>query len=316
MQILITGGAGFIGSHLAEHLSKRGDQVFVIDNLSTGRKTNIDGLNVRFFYEDISDPRAVQSIFKEVEPEVVVHAAASYKDPENWGSDVSTNCLGTVNVVKSSEEYKIKRLIYFNTSLCYGILPKESPITTSCVLNPTGSSYAISKTVGEQYIRLSSLNYISFRLANCYGERTRTGPIPAFYKKLISEENCVVVNTRRDFIYVRDLCELVIRSINGEGQKGIYHISTGFDYSIEELYLTVCEALGVKKDPIRKERGGDDAPTLLIDPSKTHKDFAGWVAKTSLKEGITKTIDFYKKERPTEIFTHLRLESDSISSKK
>jgi UDP-glucose 4-epimerase len=307
MRILITGGAGFIGSHLAEHLSKRGDQVTVIDNLSTGRKTNIDGLNVRFFYDDISDPRTVQGVFKEVEPEVVVHAAASYKDPENWWSDVSTNCLGTVNIVKSSEEYHIKRLIYFQTALGYGIFPNEQPVTTVCHLNPKDSSYAISKTTGEYYIRLSKLNYISFRLANVAGARNLSGPLSTFYKRLSSGQKCFVMDTRRDFIYIDDLVKVVMRAIDGEGTERVYHISSGKDYSILELYKEIRKAMDLPDEEIVvKERTKDDAPTLLIDPTLTEAHFSGWKADTPLEVLVKNHIEWCKKNEIGETYTHLK----------
>jgi len=312
MRIVITGGAGFIGSHLTDHLVKRGDEVTVVDNLSTGRKSNIDQLveedKIRFFYEDISDPRAVQGIFKDVEPEVVIHAAASYKNPDDWWSDVSTNCVGTVNIVKASEEQKIKRLIYFNTSLTYGLHPVEHPITTNCPINPSGSSYAISKTAAEHYIGLSKLNYISFRLANHYGERNLSGPFTNFYQRLSQGKKCFVVDSRRDFVYVGDLIRVVLRAVDGEGSDNIYHISSGTDYSILEVYQTIREAMGLQKDDeieIRP-RGEDDAKTLLIDPYKTQSHFPGWKVETPLAVGIQRHIDWCKKNTITETYTHVR----------
>src|SRR5207244_3821868 len=115
-------------------------------------------------------------------PEIVVHAAASYKDPENWKEDVLTNVLGTSNVVKESIKSHVKRVIYFQTSLCYG-KPQTAPITLEHRVNPE-SSYAISKTAAEQYIALSGLDFISFRLANVYGPRNISGPLPTFFKRL------------------------------------------------------------------------------------------------------------------------------------
>ena len=164
MKIFLTGGSGFLGSHLADRLLDRGDQVLVIDNYATGRRDNLsprDGLTV--VGGSIADPALVQRIFDEFRPEHVVHAAASYADPDDWSEDIATNVLGTANVVTVSRAAGVERFIYLQTALCYGLHPLEQPITLEHPLQPEGSSYAISKTAGEQYIQLSGLDYISFR---------------------------------------------------------------------------------------------------------------------------------------------------------
>jgi nucleoside-diphosphate-sugar epimerase len=142
---------------------------------------------------------------------VVVHAAAAYKDPGDWQEDVASNVVGTVNVVKASERAGVGRLVYFQTALCYGLHPVEQPITLSHPVRPEGSSYAISKTAGEDYIGLSALDFISFRLANAYGPRNLSGPLPTFYHRLTSNKPCFVMDTRRDFIFVDDLVDCVMR---------------------------------------------------------------------------------------------------------
>lgn len=124
MKVLITGGAGFIGSHLADRLLARGDEILVIDNLATGRRDNVaDHPKLRFVEGTIVDQALVNTLFDEFKPEYVVHAAASYKDPTNWYEDARTNAVGTANVVRASENAGVKRLIYFQTALCYGLHP-------------------------------------------------------------------------------------------------------------------------------------------------------------------------------------------------
>ncbi len=316
MNILVTGGAGFIGSHLVDALLPKGHKVLVIDNFSTARRDNLATHPKLTVIEDtIANKELVDKIFAEFKPEIVVHAAASYKDPDNWIEDVNTNVLGTVNIVKASITQKVKRVIYFQTSLCYGLKPLEQPITFNHPLfsggYSGGSSYAISKTSGEQYIELSGLDFISFRLANAYGPRNLSGPLPIFFSRLTQGKQCFVVDTRRDFIYISDLIEVVLKAIDGKGGKGYYHISTGSDYAIKELYDAVVDALGLPeelKEKVEvKPRGKDDAPSILIDPSKTIKDF-DWRATTPLKEGIKKAIEYYKVYGVTQTFTHLRLE--------
>src|SRR5579859_5076185 len=223
MKVLITGGGGFIGSHLADRLLADGHAVLVIDNYATGRRDNLspaDGLTV--IEATIADAGAVSAAFAEFGPECVVHAAASYKDPDDWAEDVRTNALGTVNVVKAAQEVAVERLIYFQTALCYGTRPLEQPITLDHPIRPD-SSYAISKTAGEQYIELSGLDFVSFRLANAYGPRNISGPLPTFFQRLTDGRPCFVMDTRRDFIYVDDLVSVVVRAVVDGIGHGHYH---------------------------------------------------------------------------------------------
>lgn len=308
MKVLITGGAGFIGSHLAEKLLERGDEVLVIDNYETGRKDNLTAhKNLTVIEGTIADGGLVDSAFADFKPEIVVHAAASYKDPTNWVQDVLTNELGTVNIVKAAQKLNVKRVVYFQTSLCYGLKPMEQPITLNHIIKPEGSSYAISKTAGESYIQLSGLDFISFRLANAYGPRNLSGPLPTFYQRLTTQKACFVMNTRRDFIFVDDLVEVVVKAVDGKGSKGAYHISTGSDYSIKELFDATTKALNItlEKDVEVRERSEDDVFTILIDPSKTNQDF-DWKASTPLEVGVDRAINWYKANGITQTFTHLK----------
>ena len=314
MKILITGGAGFIGSTLADKLLSEGHHVLVIDNYATGRKENLTAHpSLQVIEGTIADEKLVNDAFDAFVPEQVVHAAASYKNPDNWTEDTMTNILGTVNVVKASQKHKVKRLVYFQTSLCYGLKPLEQPITLNHPLFSgtfaAGSSYAISKTAGEQYIEMSGLDFVSFRLANAYGPRNLSGPLPTFYNRLSKGQKCFISDTRRDFIFVNDLVEVVERALHGKGHKGFYHISTGSDYSIQELFDNTVKHLThlTIEAPDKIARGADDVATILIDPSKTEKDFE-WKPTTKLDDGIQKTIEWYKANIITETFTHLKLD--------
>ena len=308
MKVLITGGAGFIGSDLTERLLQRIDIVLVIDNYSTGRRDNLTPQpNLTIVEDTIADTDLVNKVFDDFKPEVVVHAAASYKDPENWVEDTRTNVLGSVNVVKATKQMNIKRLIYFQTSLCYGLQPLEQPITLKHPLRPEGSSYAISKTAGELYIKLSNLNYISFRLANAYGPRNLSGPLPTFYQRLSTDKPCFVMDTRRDFIYVDDLIDIVMLAIDGKGRPGPYHVSSGGDYSIKVLFEAVVKAMGItlKQEVEVRPRNPYDVATILLDPSETERDFNRRV-NTPLESGVARTVAWYKKYGITQTYTHLK----------
>ena len=158
-------------------------EVLVIDNYATGRRDNLSEREGLTIVEDtIEDADAVNAAFQRLGPDFVVHAAASYKDPDGWGADVLTNALGTVNVVRAAQAAGVERLLYFQTALCYGTTPTEQPVTLDHPIRPD-SSYGISKTAGEQYIQLSGLDFLSFRLANAYGPRNISGPLPTFYQR-------------------------------------------------------------------------------------------------------------------------------------
>lgn len=312
MKVLITGGSGFVGSHTADRLLASGHEVFVIDNFATGRRDNLkEHKNLTIAEGTIADAKFVSDCFNKFKPEVVVHAAAAYKDPEAWEEDIQTNVLGTVNVVRSSKAHNVKRLVYFQTALCYGLKPIEQPITFKHPLFSGeyggGSSYAISKTGGEQYIELSGLDFISFRLANAYGPRNISGPLPTFFSRLTTGKACFCMDTRRDFIYIQDLVDVVEKSIHGKGSRGYYHISTGSDYSIKELYDATIKALNMpeKANVEVRPRNPDDVYTILIDPSKTEQDFS-WKPKTKLEDGIAAAIGYYKDFGINQTYTHLK----------
>ncbi len=305
MKIFITGGSGFIGSHLADHLLARGDEVLVIDNFATGRRDNLSPhKNLQVVEDTICNEKVVNELMESFQPDLVIHAAASYKDPANWIEDSKTNVAGTSIVCQAMTKSNIKRIIYFQTALCYGLKPLEQPITLDHPILPRGSSYAISKTAGEDYIHLSGLDFVTFRLANAYGPRNISGPLPTFYKRLTSDLKCFVMDTRRDFIYIDDMVSCIMSAIDGKG-KGTYHISSGSDFSIQELFDATTAALGMDISVEVRERQPDDVYSILLDPTRTEKDF-NWTTKVSLESGVEQTIEYYKKHGIEETFTHLK----------
>jgi UDP-glucose 4-epimerase len=312
MKVLITGGAGFIGSHLADRLLAAGDEVYVIDNYATGRRDNLSPHHrLRVVEGTICDERLVDQVFDEFCPEQVVHAAASYKDPNNWAEDARTNVVGSANVAKAAKRTGVHRFIYFQTALCYGLRPVEQPITLRHPILPDGSSYAISKTAGEHYVKLSELNWISFRLANAYGPRNLSGPLPTFYQRLTSGKPCFVMDTRRDFIFIDDLVEVVMLAVRGKGRCGPYHVSSGSDVAIKDLFDATVAALQVRLEhPVEvRPRSADDAYTILLDPSETNRDF-GWKTSTPLRDGVAAAIEWYKRFGIEQTFTHLAIGQD------
>jgi len=312
-KILITGGAGFIGSSLADSLLKDNNRVCVVDNYLTGMKENNQThTNLTVYHISISDAHLVNEIFNEFQPEIVVHAAASYKNPDAWDEDIDNNIIGTVNVIKACKLFGVQKLVYYQTSLCYGISQVNEPINIGhpyfSGTYEGGSSYAISKTTAELYLELSGINFISLRLANVYGPRNLSGPLPSFFHRLYNNLPCVVVDTKRDFIYIDDVVDCTCKAIRSSVKKGYYHISTGTDHTIKELFERTLEILGKNKTEIvvdYVEKGPDDVNTILLDPSQTMLDF-DWKPMTSFSEGVRKAISWYQENGISQTYTHLK----------
>jgi len=311
MKILITGGLGQIGSHIAEMLLERGDEVLVIDNLATGRKEHLqDHKNLQVVIGTIADRQSVDQLFADFQPDTVVHAAASYKDPNDWYNDSLTNCVGGSNIVQASVNHVVKRFIYFQTSLCYGLKPLEQPITLAHPKLPASTSYAITKTANEDFLEISGLDFVTFRLANVVGPRNVAGPLPIFYQRLKDGKQCFVTKSRRDFVFVKDLAKVVLKACDGSGH-GAYHFSSGSDVAIETLYDAVVQAMGFKEypKPEIKDLGEDDVVSILLDPSRTFEDF-GTIEFTPIEETVSQAIDYFQKFGTLGEYTHLRLNEE------
>jgi UDP-glucose 4-epimerase len=299
MNVLITGGAGFIGSHVAEALERRGDDVLIVDDLSTGVKANLANVRGDLVVESVESRQNMGIYFKDFRPDVVVHAAASYKNPDAWERDAQVNVMGAVHVAKLSEEFGVKRIIFFQTSLCYG-RPETSPIFLNHPLRPT-SSYAITKTAAEQILLLGKTPVVSFRLANVYGPRNLSGPIPTFWKRIKEGKPCVVASTRRDFIFVEDMIPIVLDAVSGK-VLGVFHISTGEDEPIQNVLFSVAHTMGTEPIFSRLPRGEDDVDTILLEPSFPE------MRRTSLHLGIAQAVIWYEENGVGETFTHLRID--------
>lgn len=307
MRVFVTGGSGQVGSTVVDMLLARGDEVMAIDNFATGRRDNLSSHPKLTLVEDtIVDGKLVDRLFGEFKPQVVVHTAASYKDPEDWESDALVNAVGTANIAKASKIHKVDRLIYFQTALCYGTKPVQQPIRLDHPINPVNSSYAISKTAGEHYVQFSGVDWVTFRLANVIGPRNVSGPLPIFYGRLAKGQKCFITPARRDFCYAGDLAKVVVEAAQGKG-GGTYHFSSGKDVAIKELYDAVVKAMKLNDypEPEVKPLGPDDAPSILLDPSRTFADF-GDIAFTSLDEIARLSVERWQSEGVVGGYTHLK----------
>lgn len=312
MKVLVSGGCGQIGSHVVELLLDRGDDVLVIDNLATGRKQHLaKHPKLSVVYDTIANKELVDSLVGDFKPDVIVHTAASYKDPDDWYNDSLTNCVGGSNLVHAAKVFGVGRFIYFQTALCYGVKPIQQPIRLDHPKNPANSSYAITKTTNENFIEISGLDFVTFRLANVVGPRNVSGPLPIFYQRLKEGKQCFVTKARRDFVFVGDLAKAVIQACDGVG-SGPYHFSSGTDVAIKELYDAVVTAMGLTEypEPEIKELHPDDAPSILLDPSHTIEDF-GPIDFTPIEQTVKAAVDYFDKFGVYGGYTHLKMNKEN-----
>ena len=204
----------------------------------------------------------------------------------------------------------MKRFVYFQTSLCYGLKPLEQPITLSHPKFPASTSYAITKTANEDFLEISGLDFVTFRLANVVGPRNVAGPLPIFYQRLKDGKQCFVTKSRRDFVFVKDLARVVLKACDGVGH-GAYHFSSGSDVAIEELYNAVVKAMSFSEfpQPEIKELGADDVVSILLDPSRTFEDF-GEFEFTPIEETVVQAIEYFEEHGTLGEYTHLRLKDE------
>jgi UDP-glucose 4-epimerase len=306
MKIIITGGAGCLGSNIVEYLLPQGHQITIIDNFSTGKREifpeSINGLEI--VEGNINDYTLMKKIFEKTRPEIVIHSAASYKDPDDFIEDTETNIKGTINVLRSSEEFSAKKIINFQTALCYG-RPSEIPIREDAPTAPF-TSYGVSKTAGEKFLFLGNIPVISLRLANICGPRLSIGPIPTFYKRLKENKGCFCSEAVRDFLDMSDFLAIIDILIHRDGISGIYNVSTGEGKSIKDVFDEVSNYLGIEFNDVPvKPVGDDDVKTVILDPAKIEKDL-GWKAKVGFREIIENQLSWYDNYGVNDIFSHLK----------
>ena len=304
MRLLITGGAGCLGSNLIERYFPQGHEIFVIDNFATGKREVVpaqEGLTV--VEGSIADADLVSRTFDSFRPTHVIHSAASYKDPMDWQEDTATNVLGTIHVAKAAAAHKVQRVVNFQTALCYG-RPKSTPIGLDQPTAPI-TSYGISKTAGEAYLMQSGLPVVSLRLANICGPRLAIGPIPTFYKRLKSGQNCFCSETTRDFLDMNDFYLLMDDVLRLDAPTGVFNVSTGEGRTIHDVFLAVANYLGIAPPDVPLvPPGQDDVPQVVLDPSATQQAF-GWTAKVNFEDTIANQLRWYDQYGINDIYSHL-----------
>lgn len=305
MRIIITGGAGCLGSNLIERWLPLGHEILVIDNFATGKREVVPALPGLTIVEgSVADKALVDRSFADFAPTHVVHAAAAYKDPADWREDIATNVAGTAHVVEAARAAGARRLVNFQTVLCYG-RPETSPIPVDHPLRPF-TSYGISKVAGEQYLAMSGLPFASFRLASVIGPRLAIGPIPTFYKRLKAGQGCFCSDATRDFLDMEDFFSAVDLVMKDDAPSGIFNVASGEGRTIREVYDAVRDHLGLPPDPHVRvvPVGDDDVASVVPDPAETSRAL-GWRARVPFAAAIRRQLAWYDAHGVTDIFSHL-----------
>jgi UDP-glucose 4-epimerase len=307
MRILITGGAGCLGSNLTERWLEAGHDVLVLDNFATGHRASLPNSHpcMTLIEGSIADRAIVERAFGEFGPSHVVHAAASYKDPDDWIEDTRTNIGGTINVLGAAKTAGVTRIINFHTALGYG-RPDHVPIPVDAPSRPF-TSYGISKQAGENYISMANVPFVSLRLANVTGPRLAIGPIPTFYTRLKAGKSCFCSRTVRDFIDMEDFFAITELAMRRDAPTGVFNVSTGTGHTIKEIFNLVALHLGIKIiEPVPElEPGHDDVPAVVLDPSRTIEVF-GWQPRYDFSQTIRRMLAWYDKHGVTAIYSHLK----------
>ena len=306
MRILITGGAGCLGAALVEHLLPIGHELLIIDNFATGKRGNLPvEAGVALIEGSVVDQKFVDRAFDSFAPTHVIHSAASYKDPNDWLEDARTNVIGTIHVANAARRIGVKRVLNFQTALCYG-RTDQVPIPADHPLHPF-TSYGISKVAGEQVMLAAGLSCASLRIANVTGPRLVIGPIPTFYKRLKAGQKCFCSATVRDFLDMGDFLALVDRALADDAPGGIFNVSSGEGHTIKDVFDIVVDHLGVTlSEPVPiVPVGADDVPTVVLDRSETER-VLGWRPSVSFEQAVRRTLAWYDRHGVTDVYSHLK----------
>jgi UDP-glucose 4-epimerase len=308
VRVLVTGGAGFIGSHVVDRLIRDGHGVAVVDNLSAGRRDHVHPA-ATLHVCDIRSAR-LSGAFAAARPQVVVHVAAqaavarSVADPV---FDASVNVLGTAALLEACRRTGVGRVVYTSTGgAAYGdteTLPTPEDHPTRAT-----SPYGVSKVTAERYLDVwSGLTgglAVALRLANVYGPRQNphgeAGVIAIFAHRLLRGEPCVVYGDgeqTRDYVYVEDVADAVARALTRPEASGPVNVGTGMETTVNELYRRLARAAGVGRAAEHGPARPGEQRRSVLDPSRA-KALLGWTPATALDDGLATTLASFRAQQP------------------
>lgn len=307
MRILVTGGAGFIGSHVAEGFLAAGHEVAVLDNLSTGFRRNLP--KAAAFYEgDIGDREFLRRVFDDFRPDAVDHHAAqmdvrkSLLDPQ---FDAETNIVGSINLILEAVRAKVRKFIYISTGGAVYGEPRWLPVDERHEIHPE-CAYGISKHTVEHYLelyqRLADFPFTVLRYANVFGPRQNPhgeAGVNAIFIGLMLEGKTPTIfgdgEALRDYVYVSDVMDANLRALT-HGEGDIVNIGSGIGTSVNEVYRTLVRILDFPHDPIYAPARAGEIQNVYLAADRA-KTILGWEPKVSFEEGLRHTVEWAMQER-------------------
>lgn len=304
MRVLVTGGAGFIASHIADAHIRQGDEVFVVDNLCAGRRENVPEA-AGFAQADITDETAMRELWDGFRPEIVSHHAAQIdvrRSLEEPAFDARVNVLGSLNVIKNCVDARTDRIIFASTGgAIYGEM-QAAPLSEDTPAQPI-SLYGVAKYCVEQYLaaygRSAGLCYTILRYANVYGPRQRTdgeAGVVAIFGGLMLDNQAPTIfgdgDKTRDYVYVADVVEANMMALE-RGGAGPYNIGTSIETSDRQVFDAVAEATGYDGGPIYGDERKGDVHRIALN-SERARDELGWQAETEFADGIVRTVEYLR----------------------
>jgi UDP-glucose 4-epimerase len=302
MKILVTGGAGFIGSHIVDAVVAEGMDAVVLDDLSTGKKENINPKAV-FYKADIRD-ESVAGIFRDEKPDVVCHHAAqvnvrsSVDDP---CGDAGINVVGSLNVIENCRSHGVRKFIFASTAGIYGeqeIFPAHEGHPAH-PMNPYGAAKLAVENYLYYYLRVFGMPYVALRYANVYGPRQdpygEAGVVAIFAGKMLAGVEPVINGDggqTRDYVYVKDVVAANVMAIKGD-IAGAFNVGTGKETSVSELYEALREKTGYKGVKSHGPAKAGEQYRSVLDCSLI-KTIIGWAPGTPLEKGLEETVAFFR----------------------
>lgn len=303
MKVLVTGGAGFIGSHIVDALIEQGHQVVVVDNLATGFLEKINP-SARFYKMSICDAE-LTDVFERERPDIVSHQAAQMVIAKSVAKpifDAQENILGSLNVILNCVRSAVKRIIYASSGGAIYGEPQYLPIDENHPINPI-SQYGVSKHAVEHYLYVyglqHGLSYVVLRYPNVYGPRQNpdgeAGVVAKFAGQMLREERPTIFGSgdkTRDYTHVSDVVAANLLAME-QGNNAIYNIGTGVETSDQEMFDTLAKVLGYSGNPIYAPVRTGEIYRICLDATKAQKEL-GWQAQLPLEEGLLQTVSYYQ----------------------